>query len=295
MIAQAFSLCSNNGHVVSSCKQDALRHLNNVQLLPFSFSLFTHANMSDYTRKEALKMLGVSAMGAVPMGMKSASGFPIQDQKLKILVAGAHPDDPETGCGGTVARYTKAGHEVVNLYLTRGEGGIPNKTHDEAAEIRTAEAQKACEILNARSLFAGQVDGETEVSAKAYSHIREMIETENPDLIFTQWPVDTHRDHRAISVLVYDAWLNSGKSVPLYYYEVMSGIQTQSFNPTDYVDITSVEEIKREACFAHESQNPDELYPIHEQMSRFRGMEFGCDHAEAFVRHEQSPPFRLIG
>ncbi len=238
--------------------------------------------------------MGFSAMGAVPLSRMSGYGESQNKKKLKIVVAGAHPDDPETGCGGTIARYTQAGHKVVNLYLTRGEGGIPDKSHDEAAKIRTGEAKTACKILKARPVFVGQIDGDTKVNAKAYNRIQKILKDEKPDLIFTQWPVDTHRDHRAISVLIYDAWLADGKKVPLYYYEVMSGIQTQAFTPTDYVDITSVEETKRGACFAHESQHPDELYQIHERMSRFRGMEFGCEQAEAFIRHEQSPPFTLI-
>lgn len=253
--------------------------------------------MSTLSRREALKVLGLSAFAPVPFSSESQAGTETssEDRSLKILVAGAHPDDPETGCGGTIARYTNAGHEVINLYLTKGEAGISGKTQEEAARIRTAEANDACKILNTRSLFAGQIDGDTEVTGRAYQQMREMVREEQPDLLFTQWPVDSHRDHRAVSLLIYDAWLALGKAIPLYYYEVMSGIQTQSFNPTDYVDITSVESTKREACFAHKSQNPSELYPIHERMSRFRGMEYGCDHAEAFVRHEQSPPFSLFG
>ena len=54
----------------------------------------------------------------------------------KLLVAGAHPDDPESIAGGTILRYTDAGHEVVCLYLTRGEAGIPGKTHAEAAAVQ---------------------------------------------------------------------------------------------------------------------------------------------------------------
>lgn len=252
--------------------------------------------MSDITRREALKMMGASAFATVPFRSGHDEGATEnRGNPLKVLVAGAHPDDPETGCGGTIARYTQAGHEVVNLYLTKGEAGIPGKTHNEAAQIRTAEAREACMTLNARTRFFGQIDGDTEVTSEAYKLVKKILDSENPDLLFTQWPVDSHRDHRVVSLLVYDAWQAMGKSVPLYYYEVMSGIQTQSFNPTDYVDITPVESIKREACFAHQSQNPGELYPIHEKMSRFRGMEYGCEHAEAFIRHEQSPPFTLIG
>ena len=53
-------------------------------------------------------------------------------EKLKIVCVGGHPDDPESGCGGTLARFTAAGHAVTVIYLTRGEAGIPGKSHGEA-------------------------------------------------------------------------------------------------------------------------------------------------------------------
>ena len=62
-----------------------------------------------------------------------------------------------------------------------------------------------------------------------------------PDIVLTHWPVDTHRDHRATALLTYDAWLASKKTFALYYFEVMTGTQTQLFRPTHYVDITSVD------------------------------------------------------
>jgi len=231
--------------------------------------------------------LGLPLVGAVAEG--SPDGAPTNERKLKVMVAGGHPDDPESGCGGTIARYTDLGHEVVAMYLTRGEAGIEGKSHTEAAAIRTAEARKACEILKARSAFAGQVNGDTVVSRARYEEFRKMLEAEHPDLVFTHWPIDTHPDHRAISLLVYDAWLRGGKKFALYYFEVMSGSQTQQFSPTHYVDITATEARKRAACFAHKSQKPAEWYSLHEEMNRFRGMECGRKFAEAFVRHVQSP------
>jgi LmbE family N-acetylglucosaminyl deacetylase len=63
-----------------------------------------------------------------------------------------------------MARYAELGHEVVSLYLTRGEAGIRGKNHDDAARIRTAEAEQACKILGARPMFVGQIDGATEVT-----------------------------------------------------------------------------------------------------------------------------------
>ena len=75
----------------------------------------------------------------------------------------------------------------------------------------------------------------------------------------------------AVSLLVYDSWQRTKHKFALYYFEVMTGEQTQNFHPTDYVDITATEAVKRRACFAHKSQGPEEFYAWHEKMSRFRG------------------------
>jgi LmbE family N-acetylglucosaminyl deacetylase len=244
------------------------------------------------TRRQFLVHSGIAA-AALPAVAGAADASP--RAALKVLVTGGHPDDPESGCGGTIARYADEGHDVAVLYLTRGEGGIRQKTHEQAATIRSAEAEKACRILKARPLFAGQIDGETEVTPARYAEFRKLFDAEKPDVVFTQWPVDTHADHRACSLLTYDAWLRSGRKAALYYYEVDLGAQTQCFRPTDYVDVTATEPRKRDACMAHESQNPAGGFygQYHEPMLRLRGMECGRKLAEAFVRHEQGPPGRL--
>jgi LmbE family N-acetylglucosaminyl deacetylase len=97
------------------------------------------------------------------------------------------------------------GHDVSIIYLTRGEAGIRGKSEQEAAAIRTGEAQKACAILKAKPVFAGQIDGDTEVNRMRYEKFARLLQAEQPDIVFTHWPVDTHRDHRAASLLVYDA------------------------------------------------------------------------------------------
>jgi LmbE family N-acetylglucosaminyl deacetylase len=234
---------------------------------------------------------GLAAIGLPLLG----KGTPLtaHSRRLKVIVAGAHPDDPESSAGGTMARYADLGHDVVALYLTRGEAGIPGKSHAEAARIRTAEAEKACAILKARALFAGQIDGASEVTNATYQQFAQILAAEKPDLVFAPWPIDSHRDHRAASLLVYDAWLKMNKGFDLYYTEVMSGVQTQTFRPTRLVDITATEARKRQACFAHASQDPNDFYRVHELMNRFRGSELGVTHAEAFVRHNQDRPESL--
>jgi LmbE family N-acetylglucosaminyl deacetylase len=204
-------------------------------------------------------------------------------------VTGGHPGDPEYGCGGTVARYSDLGHEVVLLYLNEGDpAGKPAPKG-----VRVGEAAKACEILKARPAYAGQIDGQAIVDVAHYEGFRRILEAEKPNVVFTHWPIDNHADHRAISLLVYDAWLRMGKPFALYYYEVSNGEDTLQFTPTHYVDIAGTEPRKRSACYAHASQAPDKFYALQESVARFRGLESGHQQAEAFIRHVQSPDFAL--
>lgn len=224
-------------------------------------------------------MTGATLLGAG--GLLPMPGAPIR--RLKLLVTGGHPDDPESTSGGTMARYADLGHEVVAVYLTRGEAGIDGRNDAQAAAIRTAEAEAACRLLGARPRFAGQVDGRTEVTKARYDEMRRLLDEEAPDLVLTHWPLDTHRDHRACALLVHDAWLQSGRRFALYFHEAMTGEQTHGFRPTHYVDITAVAERKKAACEAHRSQDPPSFWGHHERMQRFRGMEARCAAAEAFA------------
>jgi N-acetylglucosamine malate deacetylase 1 len=144
---------------------------------------------------------------AVGLPLASAASESLSDKKLqtaktrlKVVVTGGHPGDPEYGCGGTVARYTDLGHEVVLLYLNRGEW--TDKPSYDPAPVRVAEAQRACEILKARPVFAGQIDGKSIVDGAHYDQFQQLLENEQPDGVFTHWPIDNHPDHRAMSNLV---------------------------------------------------------------------------------------------
>lgn len=103
-----------------------------------------------------------------------------QPRKLKIVVTGGHPGDPEYGCGGTVARYSSSGHDVVLLYLNRGQKTCPDP---DPANPRVAEARKACEILHARAAFAPQCDASAIVDRAHYDEFRTMPAAEKPDAL----------------------------------------------------------------------------------------------------------------
>jgi LmbE family N-acetylglucosaminyl deacetylase len=205
---------------------------------------------------------------------------------LKVVIAGGHPGDPECGCAGTIARLSDLGHDVALLYLNRGEGYCGAASLDRCAEIRTAEAREACRILKARPLFAGQYDGRAVVDAAHYENFGRMLTAEKPDAVFTQWPVDSHRDHRAISALTLDAWQQGGKKFALYYYEVAE--DTAMFRPSEYVDISGVEARRRAACYAHVSQQPDKWYPKQVEITKAHGTAAGFAQAEGFLRHPES-------
>jgi LmbE family N-acetylglucosaminyl deacetylase len=217
--------------------------------------------------------------------------FVARAARMKIVIAGGHPGDPECGCGGTIARYTSLGHDVVLLYMNRGEGFCKGADPSQCGAVRSAEAGKACKILKARPVFAGQVDGRSVVDQAHYDDFRRVLEAEKADVVFVHWPLDRHRDHRAISALVLDAWLQGGKKSALYFYEVAD--DTMMFSPADFVDISSVETERRAACYAHASQQPEKWYPKQTELTRFRGTQSGVPQAEAFLRHWESKPALL--
>jgi LmbE family N-acetylglucosaminyl deacetylase len=239
--------------------------------------------MKTTSRRNFFKKVSAASLSIVPLSLLAST--PIKDQAaLKVLCIGGHPDDPESGCGGTLAKLAAAGHDVTTLYLTRGEAGIPGKSHAEASAIRSKEAEAACKILSVKPHFLGQVDGNTIVNNEWIDKMVSFIEQAKPDIVFTHWPIDSHKDHQAASMLTTQAWMLGGKKFDLYYFEVLSGIQTVRFHPTDYVDITSTRETKRKAVYCHTSQNPAEIYSHgHELMEQFRGLEAGYEAAEAFV------------
>ncbi len=219
---------------------------------------------------------------AAPSGTAAEPG---SFRKLKVICVGAHPDDPESGCAGTLVRYAELGHSVTVIYLTRGERGIRDKSLDEAAAIRSAESESACKIIGAKPVFFGQIDGATEVTGAQVEAMTKMLSAENPDLVFTHWPIDTHMDHQVASFLTIRACMALRQPPHLYFFEVNSGSQSRGFLPDTYVDVSPVLEKKKAALFAHVSQDGKGIWSQHhEVIASWRGREAGVTAAEAFVR-----------
>jgi len=224
-----------------------------------------------------------SAVGAISETQDSSQKT--NKGKLKIVVTGGHPGDPEYGCGGTIARFADRGDDVVLLYMNNG-AWPPTP-----APVRVGEAKKACEILGARPAYVGQENGHSIIDNAHYEEFRRLLDAENPDVVFIQWPIDHHPDHRALTNLVLNAWLESKQKFALYYYEV--GQDTMMFTPQEFVDITAQVDRKRAACYAHASQTPNYWYPLEVQLEEFRGAQSGFKRAEGFLRQWESKSISL--
>ena len=114
-----------------------------------------------------------------------------------------------------------------------------------------------------------------------------LILSQNPDLVFTQWPIDSHPDHQVTGMLTLTAWIRSERKFQLYFYEVNTGSETMGFVPTDYVDISDLRELKKAAMFSHKTQDPEETYKNYfKPLEEFRGLEAGVKAAEGFVHYK---------
>src|SRR5207237_2447645 len=121
-------------------------------------------NERDLTRRSfvqrSLAAAGPAMVAALPLELQPAGPGVA---RMTVVCVGGHPDDPESGCGGTLTRYAALGHAVTVVYLTRGERGISGKSLDEAAMIGTAECEAAGKNRVAKPGFFGQTDGRTGV------------------------------------------------------------------------------------------------------------------------------------
>lgn len=129
----------------------------------------------------------------------------MNDRPLRLLVIGAHPDDCDLTAGGTAALYRQHGYDVQFVSVTNGESGHHEKSGDELAAIRRAEAQASGAVCGIDYIVLGNRDGYLQPTLEARFEIIGLIRRYKPDLILTHRPNDYHPDHRYTSQLVCDA------------------------------------------------------------------------------------------
>jgi LmbE family N-acetylglucosaminyl deacetylase len=208
-------------------------------------------------------------------------------KKLKVVFVGAHTDD-WTICAGTMARYTRQGHEARFISFTPGDSvSMADEAHMSVADMAAARREQAIKgagILGAKIVFLDQQDLRMHVDPESYQQCNKILLAEKPDVVFTIWPLEFHPDHRAAGNLAYNTWLQSGMKFAFYFCETPGGteMQPQQFVPNRWVDVGSVMNLKRGSVLANTFIK--DWWPDCELNSKFRGQEYGCEYAEAFVR-----------
>ncbi len=217
---------------------------------------------------------------------------------MRILAVGAHPDDLDILCAGTLAKFAKRGDEIFMGILTDGSKGHFRTPPAELAEIRKSEATESSEVIGAELIWLGMPDACLFDDERTRLRVIDMMRIAKPDLIMTHSPNDYHPDHRMASKLVFDATyiatvphMKTEHShyeavAPIYYMDTPAGFD---FQPEVYVNITDTIDKKKEMMSKHQSQvqwlkehdNIDILDFI-DITAKFRGLQCGAMYAEGF-------------
>jgi LmbE family N-acetylglucosaminyl deacetylase len=187
-------------------------------------------------------------------------------QQKRVLAIGAHPDDVEIGCGGTLAKHRSHRDAIHILTLSRGaQGGDVN--------TRAVEAQRAAQLIGAQLQMASLRDTAITDGAETIKIIEAAIRDFKPTHVYTHCAEDTHQDHRA----VHSASLVAARSVAnVYCYQSPSS--TVDFKPHRFVDITNFIQQKIDLVGAYASQldrmesiQPDVILATARYWGRFAG------------------------
>ena len=194
---------------------------------------------------------------------------------MNILVFSPHPDDAEVLMGGTIARYTQKGHNVLIVVVT-----IPNQK-----EKRIEESKKAAEILGARLSVLDLDPYELAFNRKLVQIFDDAIRDFPPDTIYTSWIHESHQDHVNVSKATIAAARKNNCSLYMYEQALPSGLTPYAFRAQAFVDISDTIEVKKKSVSAHQSQL--QIYGerwIQGIMARaaYIGCRINSEYAEAF-------------
>jgi LmbE family N-acetylglucosaminyl deacetylase len=188
----------------------------------------------------------------------------------KVLAIYAHPDDPDVSCGGTLARFARAGAEVHVVLCTNGDKGTTDPSVDpvKLARRRATECSEAAKFLGLTDQHVlGYLDGELTDDAafrgELVGWIRRLRPTTvlcpDPTAVFFGEDYFNHRDHRIVGFAVLDA-LSPAAALPLYFpeagpvHQVETALLSGTLEPSVWVDVTDTIEDKAAAVCCHRSQ-----------------------------------------
>jgi LmbE family N-acetylglucosaminyl deacetylase len=237
-------------------------------------------SLPPFSNRDSSDMRRFVALVAVIWLTATSSSADDSGKKLRVVVFGGHPDDPESGAGGLIATLTRRGHEVICAYGTAFRGDRRFFGRPEG-EVRREEAIAACKVLGAKPKFFPFAHEKLVADQATLKDIAAWLTEVKPDIVVTHWPLDTHPNHHVVSSLVWQCYQRQG-GWNLYFFEVMTDQQTISFAPDLFLDIGPVRDMKKRSLDEHKSQEPEEIWKAHEQMHRRRGGQCGVEFAESY-------------
>ena len=163
---------------------------------------------------------------------------------MNIVVFSPHADDAEVAMGGTIARYTQMGHDVLIVVVT-----IPNQK-----EKRVEEAKKAATILGARISVLDLNPYELVFNRRLVEVFEEVLKDFPPDIIYTSWIHDSHQDHITVSRATIAAARKNNCSLYMCEQGLPSGLTPYGFRAQAFVNISDTMELKIKSVLAHDSQ-----------------------------------------
>jgi len=179
---------------------------------------------------------------------------------LKVLAVGAHPDDYEAGCFGTLAKHYRNGDKIYGLILTQGSnGGNP--------EDRKNEAIQSANLINMELEFGNFEDGKLPYDISLIAFLEDFIKSINPDIVYTTSQHDRHQDHKHLGMAILPATRSIDE---VYAYETIS--TTHDFNPTYFINIDNYSSVKRMSIKNHKSQSHRMYMENFELINAFRGI-----------------------
>lgn len=210
-------------------------------------------------------------------------------KKLNILALSPHADDVEIAMGGTIAKYAEEGHNVIIVTAILPKENKDGKIDDFMSKNRIKEQQNSAKILGAKVDILDLDPYDFSFNRKYIKIFDKKIDEYKPDVIFSCWEHDTHQDHKNLSDILFAVSRKNNISINMYEVMLPGGLNTYSFNPQYFVNISNFIDIKREAIksyksvFEKKNNNYSKYFESIVGRAKFRGEVIGVDYAEAFV------------
>ena len=216
----------------------------------------------------------------------------------RILAISAHPADFCSRSGGALILHARAGAQVKVIWLSHGEADEskllydqqPDITVEEVRQQREREAFACVEVMGIEGHMLGYGDNPLRMTAERMQELADLVGDFKPNILLTHWKDElTYPTHLMTADAAVRATMMVKGTNDIRYFEPNIGTATRvGFVPDHYVDITEAFEQKIEAVKTLTTQ--PHLVELYTTCNRWRGIESGCQYAEAFVRAARQVP-----